>query len=371
LGAGASVTTISQARDGYLEQQLMSAGSNDSQYTTLASELSTVQTAALDSGASGISQALGSFFDSWSTLAQNPTAPAEQTAVDAAAQNLAGSIQTTYGQLSNINDQITTQVNDTVSQANVIINQIAQINQDIQASTPNATSQPNALIDQQYQAMDSLAKLIPVTYTKNSDGTVDVNTTESGSTVNLVSGQTVQATIASDSGITGGQLGGLLQAQTDLGGYMSSFDDFAGTLASQVNSVSGLSVFSGSDSSSITVNSGFLSGMTSDQLSTVTQAMAGLQDTGVTFSDGTTSTLQQYLGNIQQTIGSDVQNANNNQTYYDALQSQLKTQQQSVSGVSVDEEMVNVIQFQQIYQAAAKVVQTVSTLLNTVINMVQ
>ena len=49
----------------------------------------------------------------------------------------------------------------------------------------------------------------------------------------------------------------------------------------------------------------------------------------------------------------------------------LQTQQQSVSGVSVDQEMVNVIQYQQFYQAAAKVVSTVSTLLTTAIDMVQ
>ncbi|MDR3570023.1 MAG: flagellar hook-associated protein FlgK [Syntrophobacteraceae bacterium] len=369
MGSGASISTISQARDDYLEQQFMNATSSDSQYTTQTSQLTTIQTAAMDSGNSGISQALGNFFDSWSTLAQNPTAPAEQTAVYSAAQNLATSIQSTYGQLSNVNDQITSQVTNTVNQANTLLNQIAQLNQNIQAS--NATAQPNALLDQRYQSMDNLAKLIPVSFTTNSDGTVDVNTTENSSTVNLVSGRTVVGTVASDSGITGGQLGGLLQAQTNLSGYMSSFDDFAGTIAGQVNSVSGLNVFSGSNSSSIAANSGFLSGLTSDQLSSVTQSMANLQDSAVSFSDGTTGTPQQYLSNIQQTIGQDVQGANNNQTYYDALKSQLQTQQQSVSGVSVDEEMVNVIQYQQIYQAAAKVVQTVSNLMSTVINMVQ
>ena len=46
-----------------------------------------------------------------------------------------------------------------------------------------------------------------------------------------------------------------------------------------------------------------------------------------------------------------------------------KPQQQSVSGVSVDEEMVNIIQYQQIYEAAAKVVSTVASLMNTAISM--
>ena len=76
------------------------------------------------------------------------------------------------------------------------------------------------------------------------------------------------------------------------------------------------------------------------------------------------------MSNIQQTIGDDVQQANNNQTFYDSLQTQLQSQQQSVSGVSVDQEMISVIQDQQVYEAAAKVVSTVDTLMSTAINMV-
>jgi flagellar hook-associated protein 1 FlgK len=76
------------------------------------------------------------------------------------------------------------------------------------------------------------------------------------------------------------------------------------------------------------------------------------------------------LSNIQQTVGDDVQQASSNQSFYDSLQTQLQTQQQSVSGVSVDQEMVNVIQDQQVYEEAAKVVETVDTLMGAVISMV-
>ena len=64
LGTGASVTSISEARNNYIEQQLMDANTSASYYTNLSSELTTVQTMASDSGSNGISGALGSFFDS-------------------------------------------------------------------------------------------------------------------------------------------------------------------------------------------------------------------------------------------------------------------------------------------------------------------
>ena len=144
---------------------------------------------------------------------------------------------------------------------------------------------------------------------------------------------------------------------------------------SQVNTISkdngGTAVFSSGDdaASSITASTSFLSGTSAD-VSSCAQAMADLQDSQVSFSDGITATLEQYLSNIQQTVGDDVQQANNNQSFYDALQSQLQMQQQSVSGVSTDQEMINVIQDQQIYEEAAKVVETVSNLMSSVISMV-
>ncbi len=352
----------------------MGATTSDSQYTSLSSELTAIQSACADSGDDGISSALGNFFDSWSTLAQDPTSLSEQTGVYSAAQGLAGAVQSTYNQLNQIATQIPGQITDTVNQANTLINQIAQLNTAIvKSSTP--TNQANNLIDERYQAMDSLSQLIPVSFSQDpATGMVNVNTTDATGSVPVVSGET-PTDVTQPSTIAGGQLGGLLTAQTKLSGYMSQFGNFANTLISQVNQITsangGSAVFGGSDAATITASNTFLSGQTSANLSASAQAMGELQDNSVTFPDETNSTLGQYLSNIQQTVGNDVQSAGNNQSFYDSLKSQLQTQQQTVSGVSMDQEMVNVIQDQQIYEEAAKVVSTVSTLWSTVIDMVQ
>ncbi|MGA2027739.1 MAG: flagellar hook-associated protein FlgK, partial [Syntrophobacteraceae bacterium] len=186
LGTGATITQITSARDQFLEQKLMNAMSDDSQYTSLSSELTSIQSACADSGDNGISRALGNFFDSWSTLAQNPTGLSEQTGVYSAAQNLAGAVQSTYNQLNQIATQIPGQITDTVNQANALINQIAQLNISIaQSQTP--TCQANELSDQRYQAMDSLAKLIPVSFSQDpATGMVTVNTTDASGSLTVV-----------------------------------------------------------------------------------------------------------------------------------------------------------------------------------------
>jgi flagellar hook-associated protein 1 len=373
LGMGASISQITQARNQFLEQQLMNANSGDSQYTSLSTQLTAIQSACSDSGNDGISQALGSFFTSWNTLAQDPTGLSQQSVVYSSAKNLADAIQSTYNQLNQISNQMPGQIQDTVNQANSLINQIAQLNVAI-AQNQTPTSQPNDLIDSRYEAMDSLSKLIPVSFSQDpATGMVTVTTTNASGPLTVVAGAT-GTPLTTPSTITGGQLGGLLTAQTDLTGYIGQLNTFASTLINQVNTIStdngGTAVFNGADASSIAASNTFMSAQTSAQLSSTAQAMAALQNTQVTFTDGTVATPEEYLSNIQQTVGNDVQQAGNNQSFYTTLQSQLQTQQQSFSGVSVDQEMINVIQDQQVYEAAAKVVSTVDTLMGTAINMV-
>jgi flagellar hook-associated protein 1 FlgK len=55
-------------------------------------------------------------------------------------------------------------------------------------------------------------------------------------------------------------------------------------------------------------------------------------------------------------------------TNQEALVNQLSTRKESVSGVSIDEEMTNLMQYQRSYQAAAKMVNVVDDLMNVIVN---
>ena len=52
-----------------------------------------------------------------------------------------------------------------------------------------------------------------------------------------------------------------------------------------------------------------------------------------------------------------------------SLSSQIRSAQQSVSGVNQDEETANLLMFQQMYQANAKVIQTASTMFDAVLGI--
>jgi len=82
---------------------------------------------------------------------------------------------------------------------------------------------------------------------------------------------------------------------------------------------------------------------------------------------GGTQSITGAYGVLVSQIGSESQNTNVSSTAATALVTQFTTQQQSVSGVNLDEEAANLLQFQQVYQANSKVIQIASSLFNTIL----
>ena len=97
-------------------------------------------------------------------------------------------------------------------------------------------------------------------------------------------------------------------------------------------------------------------------------AMANLQGQ-LTMNGGSTS-FDNYYSALASGVGNDVRNASANHEYEGAMLTHLENYRESVSGVSLDEEMVNLVKFQHAYDAAAKLITTVDDMLNTVLNMV-
>lgn len=374
LGTGANVSQVVELRDQFVEQRLRDANSDLSQYTNVATELGSIQTAFNDDGSTGISQALGAFWDSWDQLVQDPSSLSNQTNVYQAAQSLATTIQSTSQRLTTIaTNDIPGQLQDTVNQANTLISKIADLNTAI-ANSESTSFPANDLRDQRYQALSDLSALIPVKYSEDSTGVVTVTTTDASGPLTIVSGGTATP-ITTSSTITGGQFGGLTSSLSDLNGYIDRLNDFAGTLITQVNAIhtqnGGPVVFTGTDAATITASTNFLSGQSSADENTRASQMSSLQESTITFTDGKQSTFLQYLSDIQNQVGTDSQQAQTNESFNTALQTQLQTQQQLVSGVSIDEETVDLMQFQQVYQAAAKVVDLTSQMLNALMAVIQ
>ena len=87
--------------------------------------------------------------------------------------------------------------------------------------------------------------------------------------------------------------------------------------------------------------------------------------------DATTPTISGEYSALTGIVGQDASNASNSLTQQTTITNQLQTQQASVSGVSLDEEMMNLMKYQAAYGAAGELASVVSDLMDTLINTVK
>ena len=83
-----------------------------------------------------------------------------------------------------------------------------------------------------------------------------------------------------------------------------------------------------------------------------------------------TATFDEYYNSLVSTVGFAVENASLNYDHQESMAEHLDNYRESISGVNLDEEMVELIKFQHAYEAAAKLVTTVDEMLNTLLRMV-
>jgi flagellar hook-associated protein 1 len=87
--------------------------------------------------------------------------------------------------------------------------------------------------------------------------------------------------------------------------------------------------------------------------------------------NGGTATLTTAYANYVNTIGNTTNEVNASNTTQTSLVTQVTSAQQSVSGVNMNEEAANLLQYQQLYQANSKVIQTADTLFQTILGIFQ
>ena len=102
-------------------------------------------------------------------------------------------------------------------------------------------------------------------------------------------------------------------------------------------------------------------------------ALAGIKDQQVPFTTGggASSSVMSYYNAMVSSVGVDVQAAQNASDQGESYVAQLNNLRESNSGVSLDEEMTNMIKYQKAFQGAAKVITAATDMMDTVLGMVR
>jgi flagellar hook-associated protein 1 len=401
VGQGGKVESLERVRDMFVDFQIRAEGQSSGEYSARADSLNLVELAFGEPSDNGLRAVLGQFFNTWRDLANAPDQSAARSAVVQAGESLAFAANRPSSSISEIRSDANTRLSSSVAEVNDLAQRIAQLNGQIVQI--RATGDPAAdLTDQRDLALDRLSILTDMRVMNHEDGHVDVfvggralvsNMRAASIDLNMnpLNQNFYDLTWSSDGAavqVKSGEVGGLLyQRDVDLPGRLADLNTLMARVITDVNAVhaagfaldgvtTGTNFFTGTGASDIGVNAaiagnlglvatGSVAGAPGDGSGAL--AIADLQR--ATNLTGNSQSYDSFFNGMITRLGVAVRDARGISNAQGATIQHLQQVRSSVSGVNLDEEMVNLVQYQKGDEAAARVISTINEMLDELMRM--
>jgi flagellar hook-associated protein 1 len=410
IGNGVSVTKVMAYYDKYLENSVAKENNAAKEWETYESYFGRIESV-LDEDNTSLTANLTNFFNAWQSLSLDPTSTTARTYVAMEGANVARSIRNIYSELRGIQSEVDNNVGQSVTEINRMLQSIAQINKEIYESdggTNNVTT-----VSQMTQLVKELSGIIDVQTFTDENGGVTVMTTggkilvdrgivnelsaERSATDNLYTvvwnGSGSSTSVDITDSISGGSLKSIIDIRDNrIPEFMTVANDLAESLMTEVNDLhstgynvngtTGINFFKNltqNFAANIDIsdeikadfaNIGATSSATDTSANDIALALADLGGRSISIG-GQDTTYTDYTASIASRIGSLSQNAQDLSEYHQGLLTMMETRRDSVSGVTIDEEMTNLIKYQYAYQAAARLLNTADTLFSALLSVIQ
>lgn len=334
---------------------------------------------------SGFSKFLNDFFTSFDSLATRPSDPGQKNLVFSNAQTLITQFNNFSQNFQTINDNIAYQINNDLGQVNVILSKIAKLNEQISYLELGRSQLDLEDRNERQAALEDLGKFINFTVAPSTSavGSIDIFVANaSNPNVSILqynafptsltfNGTNVVTTASTPDTITltGGKIAGYLQFQsTTLAKTKLSLDNLASQLVSSVNAIYNPSsssnnffLASGTSSSSIA----FDPSISSTNISATSTSNAGANEIALAiaklanqkFSTSSSNlingTFSQAFANTVSDLGNTIKINKQNLIAQSKLQDSLLSRRESITSVSLDEEISDILVLQTSYAAIA------------------
>ena len=400
VGTGISVEDIRHVRDLFLGEQFRQENKQLGQWTYKQKILSQVESIFSEPNDNTLADRLNGFWDAWDDLSKHPNST-NREAVLGAATLLVNSLHTLDRDLDHLRDSIDRDLVTYTTEINRLAGEIASVNRQI-VKREGDGSNANDLRDRRDRMIDELSSLVDVNTIDVGNGAkrVLIGSMEIVSGVDMIP---VETRVINDNGTVAhdlvwqgtkiqlknvnGQLKGLLDARdTMIPEYVNELDVIAANIIDQVNALhrtgygldgsTGLNFFDPRyrGAGEIRINEDLVSAPEKIAASasgevgdgSIALAIQDLRNERIMF--GGTTTINDYYDGLIGRLGVESHEAESFAENYQLLVRQIEDSRQSVEGVSLDEEMANMVKFQHAYDAAARVITTMDEALDVVIS---
>ncbi len=400
FGTGVTVGSVGRSHDVFLDGQIKDkaaeAGLENSMVNTLA-ELERV----VGIGDGSLAEEFDQFFDSWRQLSTNPGGEVERQMVLQRGELIGNAFANIYNETQQVVKNINSTVTSKIDGVNLRLDEIAQLNNRISAIEVSG-QEANSDRDRRDMLLKDLSELIGARGFETSTGTVSVQLSNgmplvegdkathisavyNGTDVNLELdfGTT---NIPLDRTALGGEFRGLYEVRDVMvPDVVNRLDQLAFTFATEVNALHRVGTdLDGDTLQNFFVEPAAIAGAASSLEMSISSTHDIAAGTSAAPGDNTNAlsllqleqqqtigndTLVSYYGKIVSTVGVEAaRNRQAQQGYEDSL-IQLQNMRDGIDGVSLEDEMINLMKYQKGFEASAKFLATVDEMMGTLLTI--
>jgi flagellar hook-associated protein 1 FlgK len=404
VGLGVQITSVERLTDAFLTVRSRLEHSSSGYLDQMQSTYSDLEGVYGEPSDGGLQAQLANFWSAWDDVSNNPTDPSARAQLVETTNTLTDSFNRVSSDLTTLSDAYVNTLRGKVDNFNSYAQQVAALNDAI-FSAGVTGQQPNNLLDQRDLLLQKMSDLGQIDVTHDDRGElnvfmngacvvrgntstavqVDTTTNPLVTTLRLDNdGDAMTTTDGPAITMTNGQFGALLESiNTTLPGMQTDLDAIANNLITTVNTQHA----AGYD---LAGNGGadFFDHLATGAANIHIASTVAADPTLIAASNSTTGTFNGENARLMAQLASSLTGpdagyrslignlgikssaAQNRSTIQGNIKTQVDQSLQSAGGVSLDEEMASLVQYQHAYDAAAKMISVVDEALGTLIDSV-
>lgn len=358
IGTGAQIDDVTRIRNSFYDYQYRSESHQYGSTSVKYEYFKNIEGIFNEPSDTAISSSLNSFFNSWSELSKDPQSSGVKSVVIENGKYLSNSINSAFKRLESLEEGLDKQSEYIMDEVNSMLSQLDKLEKNIKIIQGSGKS-PNDFLDQRDRLLDNLSFKLNINdkdvkatlkkaYDANGKVTLD-DLTKSGVKIS-------------------GELEGTLSMKEEINKYKDGLKQLANTITSNVNKAAGQDIFKAKDGELISINPEMLQepekiNVTAD----IALKVYELKSEKVNIN-GKDMTINTFYNSMIQDLGQSSAAVIRDESNQSKLLENIDSSRSSVSGVSLDEEMISLVQLQHTYSANAKVMSTIDSLLDVVVN---
>jgi flagellar hook-associated protein 1 FlgK len=399
LGSGVQVEEVRRLNNEFCKRQISEELQNQGKWETSVDIIEEIETLFSEPNEDGLSAAVDTYWNSWKALESNPEDASLRKSLVENTKSLTNFLNGISTKITQMQSELNTEIDNKCYLINDYAQQITDLNKTIKSSVCSGGT-PNDLLDKRDVLVEELSKIVNINIRESDFGQIDVfiggdalvrneNCYKLESNLNTVTKfyDITWENSGEDLQVDNGQLYSLMYFRDDyLKEVTETMDNFTSLLISETNELhqtgygldgttTGLDFFTGTNMKDINLNPVIYSNtdlIAAAKIAGSSGDNSNIQDilslrTKSVFNGGTLN-FNDYYNNMIIKMGTDGQQSSRELENVNLLLDKLNARDESVSGVSLDEELVDLVKYQQAYNAAAKIITTMEEIFDVIIN---